>query len=54
MNRKKIKNKKKEKKLLHNNYKIKNKKNLDNLHFIHNNILKKNFKELTKYKNDYQ
>ena len=26
MNRKKIKNKKKEKKLLHNNYKIKNKK----------------------------
>ena len=30
------------------------KKNLDNLHFIPNNILTKIFKELTKYKNDYQ
>ena len=26
----------------------------DNLHFIHNNILTKNFKKLTKYKNNYQ
>ena len=25
---------------------------MDNLHFIHNNILTKIFKELTKYKND--
>ena len=30
------------------------KKKMDNLHFIPNNILTKNFKELTKYKNDYQ
>ena len=27
---------------------------MDNLHFIPNNILTKFFKELTKYKNDYQ
>ena len=27
---------------------------MDNLHFIPNNILKKNFKQLTKYKNDNQ
>ena len=27
---------------------------MDTLHFITNNILTKNFKELTKYKNDYQ
>ena len=27
---------------------------MDNLHFIPNNILTKNFKKLTKYKNDYQ
>ena len=27
---------------------------MDNLHFIHNNILTKFFKELTKYKNNYQ
>ena len=35
---------------------IKNKKikKMDNLHFIHNNILAKIFKELMKYKNDYQ
>ena len=26
---------------------------MDNLHFIHNNILVRFFKELTKYKNDY-
>ena len=39
------------KKVLHNKKKI---KNVDNLHFIPNNILTKNFKELTKYKNDYQ
>ena len=32
----------------------KKKKNLDNLHFIPNNILTNFFKELTKYKNDYQ
>ena len=38
------------KKVLHNNYK----KDMDNLHFIPNNILTKFFKELTKYKNDYQ
>ena len=29
-------------------------KNIDNLHFIPNNILTNFFKELTKYKNDYQ
>ena len=39
------------KKVFHNNLK---KKNMDNLHFIHNNILIKLFKELTKYKNNYQ
>ena len=27
---------------------------MDNLHFIPNSILTKNFKELIKYKNDYQ
>ena len=27
---------------------------MDNLHFIHNNIITKFFKELTKFKNDYQ
>ena len=27
---------------------------MDNLHFISNNILTNFFKELTKYKNDYQ
>ena len=27
---------------------------MNNLHFIPNNILTKNFKELTKYKNHYQ
>ena len=27
---------------------------MDNLHFLHNSILTKLFKELTKYKNDYQ
>ena len=37
----------KKKKVLHNK---KNLKNVDNLHFIPNNILTKNFKELTKYK----
>ena len=37
------------KKVLHNNL-----KKMDNLHFIHNNILTNFFKELTKYKNDYQ
>ena len=30
------------------------KKYIENLHFIPNNILTKFFKELTKYKNDYQ
>ena len=30
------------------------KKKMENLHFILNNILKIFFKELTKYKNDYQ
>ena len=42
---------KKKKKVLHNNF-----KNIymDNLHFILNNILTNFFKELTKYKNDYQ
>ena len=38
------------KKVFHNNLK----KKMDNLHFIPNNILTKIFKELTKYKNDYQ
>ena len=40
MNRKKKKKKKSQKR--------------DNLHFIPNNILTNFFKELTKYKNDYQ
>ena len=44
-------NRKKKKKVFHNNNK--NKK-MDNLHFIPNNIFIKVFKELTKYKNDYQ
>ena len=34
--------------------KKKKKKKKDNLHFIPNNTLTKFFKELTKYKNDYQ
>ena len=29
------------------------KKNMDNLHFIHNNILTNFLKELAKYKNNY-
>ena len=29
-------------------------KNMDNLHFVPNNILIRIFKQLTKYKNDYQ
>ena len=37
------------KKVLHNNF-----KKMNNLYFISNNILTKFFKELTKYKNDYQ
>ena len=37
--------------MLHNN--LKKKKNMDNLHFILNNILTNFFKDLTKYKNDY-
>ena len=41
--------KKKKKKVFHNNF-----KKMENLHFILNNILTKFFKELTKYKNDYQ
>ena len=36
--------------MLHNNYK----KKKDNLHFISNNILTIFFKDLIKYKNDYQ
>ena len=36
------------------NHKNKKIKKLDNLQFIPNNILTKFFKELTKYKNDYQ
>ena len=48
MNRKKKKKKKKCFTIINNN----NKKN--NLHFIPNNILTNFFKELTKYKNDYQ
>ena len=36
--------------MLHNNLK----KNMNNLHFIPNNILPNFFKELIKYKNDYQ
>ena len=40
----------KKKKVLHNNLR----KKMDNLHFIPNNILMNFFKELTKYKNDYQ
>ena len=45
-------NPKKKKKVLHNN--LKKKKSMDNLHFILNNILTIFFKELTKYKYDYQ
>ena len=41
--------KKKKKKVLHNNL-----KKINNLYFISNNILTKFFKELIKYKNDYQ
>ena len=41
---------KKKKRVSHNNLK----KNMDNLHFIPNNIITNFFKELTKYKNDYQ
>ena len=40
----------KKKKVYYNNFK----KYMDNLHFIPNNILANFFKELTKYKNDYQ
>ena len=40
----------KKKKMFHNN----NNNKMENLHFISNNIFTKNFKELTKYKNDYQ
>ena len=36
-------------KVIHNHLK----NNMDNLHFILNNILTNLFKELTKYKNDY-
>ena len=36
-------------KVIHNHLK----NNMDNLHFILNNILTNSFKELTKYKNDY-
>ena len=39
----------KKKKVLHNNL-----KKMDNLHFIPNNVFAKFFKELIKYKNDYQ
>ena len=39
------------KKVFHNNI---FKKYIENLHFIYNYILTKFFKELTKYKNDYQ
>ena len=40
----------KKKKVFHNNFFL----NIYNLPFISNNILTKFFKELTKYKNDYQ
>ena len=42
-------NGKKKKKVLHNNL-----KKMDNLRFRPNNAFAKFFKELTKYKNDYQ
>ena len=42
--------KKKKQKVFHNNFFLK----MDSLHFIPNNILTKNFKELKKHKNDYQ
>ena len=47
MNRKKKKKKKKCFTIIKKIY-------MDNLHFIPNNILRNFFKELTKYKNDYQ
>ena len=50
MNRKKIKIKKRKKKC----FTIILEKNMNNLHFIPNNIFIKFFKKLTKYKNDYQ
>ena len=40
------------KKMLHNNFFFF--KNMDNLHFIPNNILTNFFKELTKFKNNCQ
>ena len=46
------KKRKKKKKVLYNNNN--KKKNMDNLHFILNNIFTKFCKELIKYKNDYQ
>ena len=45
----KTKNFVKKKKVLHNNF-----LKMHNLQFIYNNILTKVFKELTKYKNNYQ
>ena len=42
----------KKKKLLHNKFFF-FLKDMDNLHFIPNNILTNFFKDLTKYKNDY-
>ena len=50
MNRKKIKIKKRKKKC----FTIILEKKINNLNFIPNNILINFFKELTKYKNDYQ
>ena len=43
---------KKKKKVLHNKFFFF--LNMENLHFISNNILTIFFKKLTKYKNDYQ
>ena len=48
------KRKKERKKKCFTILKIKNKKNMDSLHFIPDNILIRIFKELTKYKSDYQ
>ena len=42
--------KKKKKKVFHNSFFL----NIENLHFIRNNIFTNFFKELTKYKNYYQ
>ena len=55
MSRKKEKKKKKKGTSQYQKLRINKKiKNMDDLHFVPNNILTRIFKELIKYKNDYQ